>query len=557
MKKILTILCILFLFAISIFGQWTDVEKVLNGPTLAGINTSYPSVGNEALFGGNFSGTTDGSISSQRVIKYNSSTGTFSSVTGLSAGDVIKGFFVGPDGLIRAYGKFASAGEYFGVCKFNSTNTTVSFETVFQFTGPNASTQQVDAGWSGGGKVLIYGANFSQMNGVSLSGSHSVALVNGITVTNQSGLVPSISGETPSIQNIRYDGEWILLGNFSALGNTNALDLARWNEISITTINASGGANSYCRDFEAGYIGWSGVTTGSITSPGGLGLSGTTLSGLSDGWYVKTQDIEFYNSKTWFCGPLLSTSAPNRSRIASWNGTTWVNEEGALINAPYANATNVTMYGMVAFPNCIIVYGNFLPPVSHCTFMAKQCVAPLPIKLGFFKGEKTTEGNKLYWQTHSEINNSGFEIQHFTPNGKGEYNFETINFVSGTGNSANLNNYSFLDKNPKKDINYYRLKQVDYDGNFSFSNIVQIRNDLNNKKKEISIYPTTTSGKINIEFNPEYITEISIIDISGKNIFYQKIENKQINQITVDLFDQAAGTYTVNIGNEKIKIAKM
>ncbi|HEY1038492.1 MAG TPA: hypothetical protein VGF30_03760, partial [Bacteroidia bacterium] len=92
----------------------------------------------------------------------------------------------------------------------------------------------------------------------------------------------------------------------------------------------------------------------------------------------------------------------------------------------------------------------------------------LPIQLVYF----TAEGLKnhtvqLKWQTASETNNNYFELQRSTD----DLNFTDIARIDGAGNSNTLINYKYIDENPIQGNNYYRLKQVDFDGNFHYSPI--------------------------------------------------------------------------------------
>lgn len=118
---------------------------------------------------------------------------------------------------------------------------------------------------------------------------------------------------------------------------------------------------------------------------------------------------------------------------------------------------------------------------------------PLPVTLLFFKGEN--RGNKyshLTWETALEINNSGFVVERSLDAVK----FNYIGWAEGNGNSTVLNSYYFDDFNiePGKTY-YYRLKQVDFDGNFEYSNIISIDFSLEN---QIIEYYSLTGQKINL-----------------------------------------------------------
>ncbi|MFY0594649.1 Calx-beta domain-containing protein [Roseivirga sp.] len=96
---------------------------------------------------------------------------------------------------------------------------------------------------------------------------------------------------------------------------------------------------------------------------------------------------------------------------------------------------------------------------------------PLPVELISFAGELTSK-NEVYltWETASEVDNSHFDIERSFDG----ITFETIGTVAGNGQSDSVNYYEFLDKNLANGRNYYRLKQVDFNGVFDYSEIVSI-----------------------------------------------------------------------------------
>lgn len=101
----------------------------------------------------------------------------------------------------------------------------------------------------------------------------------------------------------------------------------------------------------------------------------------------------------------------------------------------------------------------------------------LPIELTEFTVNKTNEYNVAKWQTSSEYNNSHFILERSTT---GEFTEkDIIGIVDGAGNSDGVINYSYKDLDIPKEINYYRLSQVDYDGNFKQYNIIAVDNRYN------------------------------------------------------------------------------
>jgi hypothetical protein len=102
----------------------------------------------------------------------------------------------------------------------------------------------------------------------------------------------------------------------------------------------------------------------------------------------------------------------------------------------------------------------------------------LPVELLYFEGKPVSNTNFLYWSTASEHNSDYFEIFNST-NGE---DWESIGKVTSSGNSTVKNNYNFYHSSPSRTINYYILKQVDYNGVFKTYNPILIDNRIGGKK---------------------------------------------------------------------------
>lgn len=126
----------------------------------------------------------------------------------------------------------------------------------------------------------------------------------------------------------------------------------------------------------------------------------------------------------------------------------------------------------------------------------------LPVELISFQARWTDEGGLLTWGTASELNNSGFEVQY----SKDGLNWEQIAFVKGSGTTLEEKTYKWLDKDIKHGQNYYRLKQIDYDGQFSFS---LIRNIYFDKEVEVQfmLYPNPAKEQVFFQFSEERWSE--------------------------------------------------
>jgi len=96
---------------------------------------------------------------------------------------------------------------------------------------------------------------------------------------------------------------------------------------------------------------------------------------------------------------------------------------------------------------------------------------PLPVQLLFFDARLSGASVQLTWETAGEINNSHFEAQRSAD----LQNFETLGEVAGNGTSSQLHRYAFTDSRPVSGLNYYRLRQVDFDGTHTFSTLAAVQ----------------------------------------------------------------------------------
>ena len=151
-----------------------------------------------------------------------------------------------------------------------------------------------------------------------------------------------------------------------------------------------------------------------------------------------------------------------------------------------------------------------------------------------FEAELVNNIVQIDWRTASEENNDYFIVQKSTD---GIY-FEDIDRVEGAGNSNVIVNYQSFDDNPGN-INYYRLLQVDFDGQNSLSDIIVVRN---NNEKEMLVYPNPSTGIVNIE--TENSVDVAIYSSVGQTVAQYHFEANTLNKI--DLSDQPKGIYFVS-----------
>ncbi|MFK7947613.1 MAG: T9SS type A sorting domain-containing protein [Saprospiraceae bacterium] len=146
----------------------------------------------------------------------------------------------------------------------------------------------------------------------------------------------------------------------------------------------------------------------------------------------------------------------------------------------------------------------------------------LPVELLYFKANVINQAIQTEWQTNSEINNKGFWLQRST-NG---VDFENLTWIDGQGNSTEIHTYQYLDKNiVPNTIYYYRLKQIDFDESYDYSNIVNAH--INATLGGIVIYPNPIRDNLIIEFEQSFSGSIKIIDLLGREHFNLQLENQQ------------------------------
>lgn len=175
--------------------------------------------------------------------------------------------------------------------------------------------------------------------------------------------------------------------------------------------------------------------------------------------------------------------------------------------------------------------------------------APLPVEL--INLEAIAIDNQyvnVLWQTATEINNDGFEIQR----SEDGVDFETIGFVEGAGNSTDKLAYIYSDRDVQANIlYYYRLKQIDFDGSFEFSSKVSA--SLNNMVNDVVVSqfipnPSNANAVLNIQVNQASLAKIVMVNSLGQlmlNIDLQLSEGS--NTLPFDLKNLSSGLYQTNV----------
>lgn len=416
------------------------------------------------------------------------------------------------------------AGNYVNASTVNVNTSTV------KFTG--GSAQDITSGGTTYYNVTFDGAGAKTLqDNLTIGSAGTGTFTNGIVNSTASELLIFNDGALVSggSNSSHVDGPAKKIGNDAFVFPTG--DAGKWARIGISA------PNDVADEFTAEY---------NKSTHSDLSVTGT-LNNVSTVEYwdlTETLDAGTDNANTmqvtcyWESASFSGIDAYTTDLVvAHYNGTDWEDYGQSAIAG--TDPGSVTSSNVASF--------------SPFGFGSKSSGAnPLPIELLSFNGNKQDKFNYLYWSSASEINSRYFELQR-SIDGRV---FNTISVIDAQGNSSVQINYSYDDYN-YSNLSYYRLKLVDLNGEFKYSNIVLIdRKEDNNNGSLTSegafvYYPNPAKEKLNLKINSitEEKAEISIVDALGKEC-YRSIENVQegTNAYALDLFELSRGVYYINVG---------
>ncbi len=191
---------------------------------------------------------------------------------------------------------------------------------------------------------------------------------------------------------------------------------------------------------------------------------------------------------------------------------------------------NVTLWGSPTFPvgtaltiltatSRTGVFDNVsLPPNWFVNYLPTSVVLTyglaLPTELVDFQAKRDGQKARLDWRTASESSNQGWEIER-SPDG---VSFEKMGFVAGQGTTADRHDYLFFDEKPLAGVNFYRLRQLDFDGKATLSPIVSV--EMGGGRAEIFVFPNPVSGgDLSVRFSQISTDEpvrLRLFDVGGR-----------------------------------------
>lgn len=202
-----------------------------------------------------------------------------------------------------------------------------------------------------------------------------------------------------------------------------------------------------------------------------------------------------------------------------WGGSSW--EE---FNA--ANTSTNTLTGSGA--------------TSFSSFTGRKGIVTLPVELVSFEAYLQGEAALIEWETASEINNEKFIIEKSVDG----VNYTILEEVMGAGNSTESLRYTSFDAHLSAGVNYYRIRQVDYDGTTTVSNVQQI---IFKKSGSFTVFPNPVANGSQLNISGEGIISVRIFDIAGQLIDTQYQENDN-NLVQSSILSK--GTYIAVVHND-------
>ena len=160
-------------------------------------------------------------------------------------------------------------------------------------------------------------------------------------------------------------------------------------------------------------------------------------------------------------------------------------------------------------------------------------VNPVPVELSAFSANVNNQTVLLAWRTETEVNNYGFEIQ---KSEQSQLDWESIGFVNGNGNSNSPREYEFTDRYPGFGKYLYRLRQIDNDGTYRFSNTIDVTVNSPGNYVLYQNYPNPFNPETKIEYQikNDGIVKLTVFDILGREVKVLVNEKKNTGKYFID-----------------------
>ncbi len=213
-----------------------------------------------------------------------------------------------------------------------------------------------------------------------------------------------------------------------------------------------------------------------------------------------------------------------------------------IVHGTYNSSSNTITYSGVTVNNN-----------ATYTMGSTSSANALPVEFLYITAKQELSENRIDWATAMEENNSHFIVER-THDGA---SWESLDEIGGAGFSSNIMKYTYLDQNPYSDVNYYRIKQVDYDGRYDYSPIVMVNSLIEEANISLKVYPNPAMDYVQVQWGQEEETgKIVLIGLNG-NVVAEQMPD-QHNAMVIDLTSVKDGVYFVQfIGSHATKTERL
>jgi len=276
-------------------------------------------------------------------------------------------------------------------------------------------------------------------------------------------------------------------------------------------------------------------------------LSGATVTSGSTS-FVNNSKISIGSGASFTTGSLLfdnnTSVSVGTGTLVTINGDFTMNNNGtSVLNGQFkvigsvTGSNNSAIIGTGSMSSTLsMTFNNHSTAFgSHASCPTGPCFTsssnPLPIELVSFKGTQLNNSVKLQWTTASETNNNFFTIEKSTDG----ISVEEESTLKGAGNSSESINYAYTDVNPLPGITYYRLKQTDFDGKFTYSDFIMINYSTSSTGSSVSLYPNPSKDYFFVETTGQEIQTLNIYDMTGNLVQTQLLQPGKTQISTANL----------------------
>jgi hypothetical protein len=349
------------------------------------------------------------------------------------------------------------------------------------------------------------------------------------------------------------------------------------------SIQYTGNLNSYTEFTDNGNLDFTGSTNFTISF--GFLFSGTANGGIIDnclnygGWglYVWSTVSGVWNLQFNYKNNSVGSAAATAITPNTWQHITAVRNNGTIsiyINGIHklsaTEGTTTQSYPINPITGALS-WSGFTPPrynplngkldelriynraLSNIEIASLTPYA-LPLKLGSFTAINKNDKNELVWETISEQNAAFFEVEKSTNN----IDWTSIGTVAAKGNSTTKSLYSFVDNSTQLSTEFYRLKLVDKDGSYTYSNQIAVKHKWGKMSLELFPNPATNLVQVNVKMVASEQVLLQIVNTEGKLMRSQIWQVKEgSNMINLPIGDLPAGYYFIKASSIHLNQSKL